>query len=215
MTAQQSLLRLLILVSALVLAGCVTLLPETKPVQLYRFTPETEPPGSGAMAENRVPVIRAGGSFHPAAAGDRILTSEGPAAAYLANARWTQSASVLFDQSLTGAFAASTGPARLITSGELGRPAFALRVDVSRFEAAYDQGSRAPPEVRLDLHLVVTRLSDQKVVREENHSIARRAAENRSGAIASAFQAVTEEALSVIVKATDAGVAAGSPRGDS
>lgn len=211
MTLTRNLLRLTAAAAALALAGCITLLPDTKPAQLYRFTPDPAVMGLSTPTEGRTPVIRAGGSFHPAAAGDRILTSDGAEAAYLANARWTQAASVLFDQALVSAFATSRGPARLITPGELGRPTFGLRVDVSRFEAAYDQGPRAAPEVRVDLHVVVTRLRDQKVVQERSFSIARRASENRGGAIAEAFREATSEALGAVVKATDEGVSAPPP----
>ncbi|AWM77301.1 ABC-type transport auxiliary lipoprotein family protein [Phenylobacterium parvum] len=207
MTLTRNLLRLSAAGAALTLAGCITLLPDAKPAQLYRFTPETAPLAASTPTEGRIPMIRGGGSFHPAAAGDRILTADGAEAAYLANARWTQSASVLFDQALVAAFASSRGPARLITPGELGRPAFGLRVDVSRFEADYDQGPRAAPEVRIDLHVVVTRLRDQKVVREESLSFTRRADENRGGAIAEAFQEATREALAAIIRTADEGVA--------
>ena len=209
MTLTQTLSRLTAGLATLILAGCITLLPDTQPAQLYRFTPDPGTLGAIPPTEGRTPLIRAGGNFHPAAAGDRILTAEGAQAAYLANARWTQSASVLFDQALVAAFAASNGPARLITPGELGRPAFGLRVDVSRFEADYDNGARAAPEVRVDLHIVVTRLKDQKVVREQSFSVSRRASENRGGAIAEAFRDAVSEALGAIITTANEGVAAG------
>lgn len=206
MTLTRNLSRLAAAAGALTLAGCITLLPDAKPTQLYRFAIASTGTSDAAPAEGRASVVRAGGSFHPGAAGDRILTTEGPEAAYLANARWTQAASVLFDQALIGAFAASRGPARLVTAGELGRPAFGLRVDVSRFEASYDNGPRAAPEVHVDLHVVVTRLKDQRVMRDQTFAIRKRAGENRGAAIASAFQAAVNEALVTIVNVTDAGV---------
>ena len=208
MTLTRNLLRLAAGLAALALAGCITLLPETKPTQLYRFAIPVSETVEATPSGVRAVVIRAGGGFHPAAAGDRILTTEGAEAAYLANARWTQAASVLFDQALIGAFAASRGPARLVIAGEPGRPVFGLRVDVSRFEANYDGGPRAAPEIQIDVHVVVTRLKDQKVMQEQTYSIRQRAAENRGAAIASAFQAAVAEAIVTIVKTTDAGVSA-------
>lgn len=198
--------RLSVISVALLLSGCITLLPDSKPTQLYRFTPDPQASATPSPTEGRYAVVRAGGNFHPAAAGDRILTSDGAEAAYLANARWTQAAAVLFDQALVRAFATSSGPARLITPGELGRPAFGLRVDVSRFEAAYDRGPRAAPEIRVDLHLVLTRLKDQTVVQEQTFAFSRRATENRGEAIAEAFSEAVEEALETIVRTTDQGV---------
>lgn len=207
MIPPRNILRLVAAAAALALSGCITLLPDAKPTQLYRFTPDTPATAASLLTEGRVPLIRAGGSFHPAAAGDRILTTEGAEAAYLASARWTQAASVLFDQALVAAFASSPGPARLITPGELGRPAFGLRVDVSRFEANYDQGSKAAPEVRVELHVVVTRLRDQKVMQDQAFAISRRASENRVGAIAEAFRGAVQEALATVVRTADEGVA--------
>lgn len=208
MTLTRNLLRLAAAGAAIALAGCVTLLPDAKPAQLYRFTPDPLPASGSAPVEGRIAVIRAGGAFHPAAAGDRILTTEGEEAAYLADARWTQSASVLFDQALVRAFATSQGPARLITPGELGRPAFGLRVDVARFEAAYDQGPRAAPEIRVDVHVVLTRLRDQKALQDRTFAIEKRASENRAGAIAEAFRQATDEALNAIVRTSDEAVSA-------
>ena len=43
MTLTRNLLRLSAAGAALALAGCITLLPDAKPAQLYRFTPETAP----------------------------------------------------------------------------------------------------------------------------------------------------------------------------
>lgn len=206
MTLIRNLPTLASLLAAMALGGCITLLPDAKPVQLYRFTPEMVGVSAPTPLEGRAPVVRAGGLFHPAASGDRILTSDGVEAAYLANARWTQSASVLFDQALISAFAASQGPSRLITPGELGRPAFGLRVDVNRFEADYVNGPQAAPDVRIDLHVVVTRLRDQKVVQERSISATRSAAENRGGAIAQAFQDSMSEVLPKVVAAVDEGV---------
>ena len=79
---------------------------------------------------------------------------------------------------------------------------------MSRFEANYDSGARAAPEIQVDIHVVVTRLRDQKVMQEQSFSIRQRAAENRGAAIASAFQAAVAEAIVTIVKTTDAGVSA-------
>jgi ABC-type uncharacterized transport system auxiliary subunit len=84
-------------------------------------------------------------------------------------------------------------------------------VDVSRFEAAYDRGPRAAPEIRVDLHLVLTRLKDQTVVQEQTFAFSRRATENRGEAIAEAFSEAVEEALETIVRTADKGVGAPPP----
>lgn len=208
MTQTRKLLAVMAAATSLALTGCVTLLPEAKPVQLYRFTPEPEAVDRHVGDTPRIPVIRAGGGFQTAAAGDRILTSQGNEAAYLANARWTQAAAVLFDQAVMAGFAASNGPARLVTPGEIGRPAFGMRIDVSRFEADYSADPEAAPEVHVDIYVVITRLKDQKVVAEQSFSIRRKAAGNRGAAIAGAFQSAVQEAVGKLVAIADQGVAA-------
>ena len=65
------------------LSACITLLPKSKPAQLYRFDGRAtlsavKAPDGGTSA--RVGISRAGGSFQGAASGDRILSVTGPVA---------------------------------------------------------------------------------------------------------------------------------------
>lgn len=53
MTLTRNLLRLAAAGAALALAGCITLLPDTKPAQLYRFTPDPGPLAASAPTEGR------------------------------------------------------------------------------------------------------------------------------------------------------------------
>ena len=45
-----------------------------------------------------------------------------------------------------GAFDADAGPARLLTRGDFSKADYVLRVDVTQFEAQYNQGPKAAPE---------------------------------------------------------------------
>jgi len=190
---------------AVTLSGCITVFPKTKPAQLYRF-------GEMAAAEStpgtatRVGVARMRGTFNAAAATDRIMTVTGTQVAYVAEARWAEPASLMFEEAMTRAFAASTGPARLVGRGDNSRTAYALRLDVDRFEAAYDHGAKAAPEVRIDAHLVLVKSDDRTVIRDEIVSSRARAADNRVGAIVSAFDTATKDLMAKVVAATDAGV---------
>lgn len=183
--------------AALSLSACVTVFPKTEPVQLYRF--EGAVPASGEAAAQRVGLARAPGSFVAAAAGDRILSVTGSEVAYLAESRWAQPATTLFDEALIRAFNASTGRARLVTRGEPTRADYSLRLDVERFEANYDRGGKAAPEVSVDVHAVLVRAADRTVVGDEVFKIRVRSRENRVSAIIAAFDTAVGQALGKIV----------------
>ncbi|HEY8004035.1 MAG TPA: ABC transporter, partial [Phenylobacterium sp.] len=129
---------------ALALSGCISLLPKSKPAQLYRFGPA--PSAANAPARpGSVAVFRTNGSFQAESSDDRILTVGDGKAAYIAQSRWVAPAEVLFNEAVSQAFDAS--PVRLIARGQQGRSAYALRIDVRTFETRYDAGPNAAPTV--------------------------------------------------------------------
>ena len=198
----------LLVVSMLALSACITVFPKTKPAQLYRFDGRREPAATQPNSSiAKVGVVRAGGSFNAAASGDRILTVTGDEVAYLAETRWAGAAVNLFDEALLGAFNANAGPARLVVRGEPAKAAFTLRLDVQRFEAVYDQGSKAAPDVRMEVHVVLVRAADRALVRDQTISIHERATGNRVSEIVRAFDQAVGQAVSDVVSITDVGVA--------
>src|SRR6185312_15473400 len=148
---------------AAALSGCISLLPKSKPAQLYRFGVPTAAAAPAAPAPNAVAVFLTNGTFQEEASDDRILTVSGGKAAYIAQSRWVAPAEVLFDQAVGKAFDAS--PVRLIARGQQGRFAYALRLDVRDFETRYDSGSKDAPTVVVRLHAALTK-SDQSSVGE-------------------------------------------------
>ena len=166
------------------LSACITLLPKSKPAQLYRFDGRAAlAAAKPADASGRVGISRAGGSFQGAASGDRILTVSGPQVAYLADSRWSGPASVLFDEALVGAFSGNTGPARLLARGEPGLATYSLRLDITRFEANYDQGPKAAPKVVVETHAELIRSADHAVVGDKVFRTELRASDDRVSAI--------------------------------
>jgi cholesterol transport system auxiliary component len=186
-------LRLLALAAcAVVLSGCISLLPKTKPAQLYSFVPPAAAPAAPASA-NAVAVFRTNGSFQAEAADDRLLTITNGRAAYIADTRWVSPAAVLFDQAVSQAFDAS--PIRLIARGQQGRFAYGLRLDVRNFEAHYDAGDKAAPTVVVRVHAALNK-ADQTIVGEEIFEAKVTASDNRVGAIAKAY----DQALGEVIK---------------
>jgi cholesterol transport system auxiliary component len=201
-------LRLLVLgACALSLSGCISLLPKSKPAQLYRFgqtatataTAETDP----GPATGRVGVFRANGTFQRESAGDRLLTITGEKVAYIAEARWVAPAAVLFDQAVLGAFEAAPGKVRLIARGEAAKSAYALRLDVRNFETHYDSGPKAAPSVVVRVRAVLSRSRDSGLAGEKIFEAKVRARDNRVGAITEAYDKALAEVLGELVGWTE------------
>jgi len=187
---------------AAALAGCISLLPKSKPAQLYRFglQPAASAPAP-AVAANAVAVFRTNGTFQGESADDRMLTINRGKAAYIARSRWVAPAAVLFDEAVSQAFDAS--PIRLIARGQQGRTAYALRLDVRNFEARYDQGPDAPPTVVVRVHAALNK-ADQTVVGEQIFEASATAGGNRVGAIVAAYDKALGDVLGQLVRWTEA-----------
>jgi len=188
---------------AILLAGCVTLLPKETPSQLYRFGGELTPVDhSGAQSVFAVQPLTLG--FNRAAAGDLILTTAGNEAAYIKSARWVGGAQILFDQALSNAFDADPGPARLMAPGEPVRPDYFLKVDVRTFETRYLQGQSAPPTIVVVVDAALSQPSDRKLTGERIFTASIPAQENRAGAITNAYDQAVTQVLGQLVKWVDA-----------
>ena len=188
-------------VCALALSGCISLLPKTKPAQLYRFG---QPPAaaSAPVASGTVGVFRANGVFQGESAGDRILTVTGGKAAYIAQSRWVAPASILFDEALLNAFDADPGRARLISRGEQGKTDYALRVDVRNFETRYDAGPDSAPTVVIRLRAAMSK-ADRSDAGETILEARVRAGDNRVGSIVEAYDKAIAEVLGKLVAWTN------------
>ncbi len=158
-----------VLGAAIALTGCVTLLPKTKPAQLYRFgyTPEmveqkAEAAGTAGRAFGMAPtgIVFGTVTFPQDSAGDRIVTVEGSEVAYVAEARWTSAASGLFKDAISTGFARG---GQTVTLEPRGPTAANFRLDISvrKFETDYKR-NRPTVSVALDARLI--RLSDRMVV---------------------------------------------------
>ncbi len=188
--------RALVLTAFVALSGCISVLPKSKPAQLYRFGVEAGAPPAAAPG----PAILLGRvDFDSAAATDRILTITGNDAAYIEESRWISPAPTLFEEALFRAFQGSSGAPRLIGRGGLLRAPLVLNLDVQSFEARYDQGQEAAPLVFVRVHAVLMRVDDRSVVREGRLDSSMRASDNRVSAIVQAYDAAVKEVLGKLV----------------
>jgi cholesterol transport system auxiliary component len=183
---------------ALALSGCISLLPKSKPAQLYRFGQSAAASAAEPAPAETVGVFQANGTFQGEAAGDRILTVSGGKAAFIAESRWVAPAGVLFNQAVVSAFDADPGRVRLISRGQQGKSAFALRLDVRNFEARYESGPGSPPTVVVRVRAVLTN-ADLSKTAEQIFESRTKAANNRVGAIVEAYDKATSEVLGQVV----------------
>lgn len=150
---------------AISLSGCVTLLPKTKPAQLYRFGYEPALVEEKALTELRpslppLGIIFGGITFPKDSSGDQILTVDGAQASYVAEARWTTGASSLFTDAVTTGFART---AKTVTLEPRVPTAANYRIDISvrKFQTDY---TRNKPTVSIAVDARLIRISDRVVV---------------------------------------------------
>lgn len=190
-----------LILCALALTGCISLLPKSKPATLYRFSAAPAAVAQGPARASAAAVFLTNGTFQDEAAGDRMLTVSGGQAAYVAQSRWVSPAEVLFGQAVAQAFDPS--PIRLIARGQQGRYAYALRLDVRNFEARYDAGPKAAPVVVVRIHAALSK-SDQSSVGEKDFEVRVPASDNRVSEIVTAYRKAIGDALGQIVAWTGA-----------
>lgn len=186
---------------AISLAGCVSLLPKSQPVQLYRFGDGRAAGPAAAPAPNAVGVFWSGGDFQRESAGDRILTITGDKAAYIAGVRWVAPAQVLFQQAVERAFDSRPGHARLVPRGGPGPTNYALRIDVRNFETRYDGGRGGSPSVLVRVRATLSR--DANRISEQVFEATAPARDNRVGAIVDAYSAALDQVLDKAVSWTN------------
>jgi cholesterol transport system auxiliary component len=185
---------------ALALSGCISLLPKSKPSQLYRFGQAVgeAPPREGVIA-----VFLGNGIFPNEASGDRILTTEaGGKAAYIAQSRWIAPAGVLWTQAVQSAFDSDPGRVRLNVRGQAARSEYILRLDVRTFEARYEGGTGGAPTVVVRVRGVMSK-TDMSKVNEHLFEVKAQASDNRVGAIVAAYDKAVVDVLGQIVTWTN------------
>jgi len=180
------------------LAGCITLFPAEKPVQLYRFDAAVQPMQSSGRPFG---VRTSLSDFDAAAAGDRIMTVDGDQVGYIAAGRWSSPANQLFDEAVARGFAAPGDRARLV--GSVGKADYRLRLIVSRFEARYPSGPTSIPTVVIVVRAVLDKQSDLSNVATQDFTAEVPAGDNRIGPIVQAFDQATSKVVGDLVTWVD------------
>jgi cholesterol transport system auxiliary component len=179
------------------LGGCITLLPKANPVQLYRFGAQVQP--APAAGQARFTVRDDGLTFDRAADNDQILTVSGDTLGYLSPGRWADPASVMFDGAVHRGFDLAGGAAHMLGDADPGKADLLLSMDVSRFEARYDNGLNSAPTVVVRLQATLTRQDTLSVVGEQSFEATAPASDNRIGPIVDAYDQATTKVVGDLV----------------
>jgi len=186
------------------LTGCISLLPKEKPAQLYRFGADVSNALPTPATGERFTVRLATLGFERAAAADRILTVNGDEVAYVASARWVGAASSLFEAAETRAFDTQAGKARLLAPGEPTAGDYVLKVEVRSFEARYEHGPNASPQVVVEVYAALTSRKDSSLGGSRLFQAVEPAESNSVHAIAGAFDKAVGTVLKELVAWVDA-----------
>jgi len=183
------------------LCSCVTVFPQSKPVQLYTFG-QMLPPQHLSDKAAAVGVVLGAITMPTAAVGDQILTQTGQEAAYISGARWIVPAGLMMQSDAERAFEARGQHIRLLHRGDLGGAAALLHLDVGDFEARYDTEGAAPTIV-VSVRATLTRPAGP-LIAEQTFTVRQLAEDNRIAPIAKAFDKAVIDVLGQVVDWTDA-----------
>lgn len=199
------------LAAAVALSGCVSLFPKSPPATTYKLT-ATAPNAAPAPPRSGSPTILLGPmAFTRPSASDRILTTNGLEAAYIADARWIAPAPLMFQEALANAFDQQQA-VNLTTRGEAVGSDFVLRVEMRTFEAQYAPGQPitsggkkkkppklAAPTVAAEAHITLVNLKAKAEQSEITFRETALASDNRVGAIVNAYDEATTKLIGDIV----------------
>jgi len=182
-----------VLAAALVLPGCISLLPETEPSTLYRL--EAVRASSAQSPETATPVIIDRLAAPRGLSGDRVAIVRNGSVAYMAGAAWLSPAPTLVHNQILDMFLVET-PELVPTRSEDGVDSrYQLQLELRRFEAEYEQGDGAAPMVHVRLQARLIDRDTRRLIglRQIHEDVL--ASENRQSAIISAFSQATNAAV--------------------
>lgn len=191
MSASRSIKFLLAGLTALSASACVSILPETEPVAVYRLSSpvarDSENP-PGVIVEIERPRAPAG------LASDDIAIERGPGhLAYLSGAAWISPAPVALQSLIVDTFHAEGNGVDPVYPSDAVRGEYELRIDLRSFEAVYDQGETGAPLIRVRFMARLVEESGRELVASRVFSTTRRANSNNVISVVDAFNAASTQ----------------------
>ena len=177
--------------SLLATPGCISLLPESEPVALYRLNglvEEEQAPSANAqtLVVERITAPRG-------LAVDKVALLRDGELAYMAGAAWLSPAPVLIQDRILDILQSETPeltPARTEDGVEA---RYRLNIELRRFEAEYDQGPNRAPVIQMRVMARLIDRDDRSLAAARRFDVSVRASDNRQSALIAAFSEATNE----------------------
>ena len=189
-----------VVLSTLALTGCSILPKGNPPPQLYRLTAAPPAPSSGPAMKGQLLVDT---PFAPAALDtDRIALTRSPTSFdYFGGVAWSDRAPLMVQGLLIESLEKSGQVPAVARESLALRADWALKTDLSHFEAQYGAGStaEAPPEVRIAFSVKLVRMSDRVVIGQHLANAVQRAARNDIPAVVDAFDSALHQIIREII----------------
>ncbi|KAA5801030.1 hypothetical protein F1654_13305 [Alkalicaulis satelles] len=182
-----------VLAGAVVLSGCISLLPETQPRTLYRLA-SAEIHADAMPRRAAIPVSLERIDAPRALATDKIALERNGAIAYMAGAGWAAPAPVLFQSVLEDAFFSEAPQLSAVRAEDGVSARYRLDAELRRFEAVYDQGENAAPLVRVTVRARLIDRGERTMAARRVITREVRASAHRQSAIVDAFSRASHDA---------------------
>lgn len=182
--------------SLLSVSACVSVLPESEPVTVYRLSspePREWSGGDWVIVEIEAPLAPRG------LAGDTIaIARDDRNLAYIEGARWISPAPALVQNLVIDSFNADDARLAPARPEDGTRADYELRLDLRQFEAAYVNGENSAPVVRVRIAARLIAERGRRFVGARVFSADVPASSNRTSAIVAAFDEASSQVSSQI-----------------
>lgn len=170
--------------AALMISGCVSLLPEASSApSIYRLSM----PPAAVDANANAPVIRVAtpAASRALSGADIVVSPDGTRLAFAQGAEWAETIPRLLQNAALSAMAQNPN-IRTVTPPTVARANYALELHVRNFEGNFDRGENSAPIVIVRITATLTDLTNRSVVGNKEFMANVRASERRVSSIVAA-----------------------------
>lgn len=182
--------------SLLATPGCISLLPESEPVSLYRLTGLTADEVAPSAQAQTILIDQI--SAPRGLSVDRVALLRNGELAYMAGAAWLSPAPVLVHDRILDVFLSET-PELIPARSEDGVQArYRLQLELRRFEAEYDQGDDRAPLIQMRMIARLIDREERALAASRRFDVSVRASDNRQAALIAAFSQASNETANAL-----------------
>ena len=185
--------------SAVLLTGCLSLLPAAQNApSIYRMDISTNQPAVEKLQSAPIIIIPKPITTRALSGDEIVLSPDGRRIAYAASARWVEPVPSLVHNALLEGFSQSRSVVALPT-GTAVRGDYSMQVQVHSFEAVFDNGEDAAPMANIRLTLTLTNVKDRSLSGQKEITVSQRSASRGVGDITTAQTQATASAVAQVV----------------